>query len=67
MSITDLEYVERELAQAEDGMSYDLSGIAAKAIREILALPGVSSDGPTAKAVLDTIKDFDREITEAYY
>lgn len=65
--ISDLEYVARELEQAEEGMSYDLSCMGAKAVRKILALPGVSADGPTAKAILEAVKDFDADLTRAYY
>lgn len=59
----DLEYVERELAQAEEGMSYDMSSLAAGAIRLILALPGVSSDPTTAKAVLEAVRNLDHQLT----
>lgn len=65
--ISDLEYVERELRQAEEGMSYTLSSPAARTVRTILALPGVSSDGPTQRAILAAFEKLDGDLAEAYF
>ena len=58
--ITDAEYVERELTQASEGMSYTLSSAGAAAVRKILAL--THPDAETAKALLLAVEELESEV-----
>ena len=63
--MTDAEYVERELTQAENGMSSTLSSAGAAVVRKILAL--TNPDAETAKAILTAVAEFADELADQYY